>query len=134
MLFAPHLGWLYTHDFITLKFHFSERPNHAYDLVNFTGLYFVNAIALFGLFAYAIFKSLFQAPTQEKFSRGLAFMTAGVLLFFFLSSFEKKSQMQWLLPACYPALILLLERINKTSVYAFVKPLAVAESVASLGP
>ncbi len=123
-LFAPHLGWLYTHDFITLKFHFSERPNHAYDFLNFTGLYIVNAITLFGLFAYAIFKSLFQASTQEKFSRGLAFMTAGVLLFFLLSSFEKKSQLQWLLPSCYPALILLLERINKTSVYAFVKPLA----------
>ena len=123
-LFAPHLGWLYTHDFITLKFHFRERPNHAYDFLNFTGLYLVNAIALFGLFAYAIFRALFQAPSQEKFSRGLVFMAAGVLLFFFLSSFEKKSQLQWLLPACYPALILLLERINKTAVYAFVKPLA----------
>ena len=132
-LFAPHLGWLYAHDFITLKFHFSERPNHAYDVLNFTGLYLVNAVALFGFFAYAVFKALIQAPKQEKFSRGLAFMTAGVLLFFFLSSFEKKSQMQWLLPASYPALILLLERINKTSVYAFVKPLAVASLLLLLG-
>lgn len=132
-LFAPHLGWLYAHDFITLKFHFSERPNHAYDVVNFTGLYIVNSIALFGLFAYAIFKALIQAPKQEKFSRGLTFMTAGVLLFFFLSSFEKKSQLQWLLPACYPALILLLERINKTSLYAFVKPLAVVSLLLLIG-
>jgi hypothetical protein len=40
-------------------------------------------------------------------------MTLGVLLFFFWSSFEKKSQLQWILPACYPALVLFFEQLDE---------------------
>ena len=42
-------------------------------------------------------------------------MTLGVLVFFFWSSFEKKSQLQWLLPACYPALVLFFEQFDSGS-------------------
>ncbi|MDA0379924.1 MAG: hypothetical protein O3A09_01650, partial [Bacteroidetes bacterium] len=32
---------------------------------------------------------------------------------FFWSSFEKKSQLQWILPACYPALVLFFEQLDE---------------------
>lgn len=119
LLFSPHLWWLYQNEFITLRFHFSERPNHAYSLLPFTGLYFVNALALFGLFAFDIYRMLFRLKYTDLFWRGLQFMTLGVLLFFFFSSFEKKSQLQWLLPAAFPALVLFLEHLNSGSMTRF---------------
>ena len=113
IFFSGHLWWLYENAFITLRFHFSERPNHAYSFGDFTGLFLLNAIALFGLFAYDIYRAVFRLKSTDTFKRGLVFMTLGVLVFFFWSSFEKKSQLQWLLPACYPALVLFFEQLDE---------------------
>jgi 4-amino-4-deoxy-L-arabinose transferase-like glycosyltransferase len=115
LFFSGHLWWLNENAFITLRFHFSERPNHAYSFGAFTGLFLLNAIALFGLFAYDIYRAVFRFKSADTFKRGLIFMTLGVLVFFFWSSFAKKSQLQWLLPACYPALILFFEQFDSGS-------------------
>ncbi len=115
MFFSGHLWWLYENAFISLRFHFSERPNHAYSFGEFTGLFLLNAVALFGLFAYDIYRAVFRLKSADTFKRGLIFMTLGVLVFFFWSSFEKKSQLQWLLPACYPALVLFFEQFDSGS-------------------
>ena len=115
LFFSGHLWWLNENAFITLRFHFSERPNHAYSFGAFTGLFLLNAIALFGLFAYDIYRAVFRFKSADMFKRGLIFMTLGVLVFFFWSSFAKKSQLQWLLPACYPALILFFEQFDSGS-------------------
>ena len=115
LFFSGHLWWLNENAFISLRFHFSERPNHAYSFGAFTGLFLLNAIALFGLFAYDIYRAVFRLKSADTFKRGLIFMTLGVLVFFFWSSFAKKSQLQWLLPACYPALILFFEQFNSGS-------------------
>jgi hypothetical protein len=116
LFFSGHLWWLYENAFITLRFHFSERPNHAYSFGAFTGLFLLNAVALFGLFAYDIYRAVFRFKSVDMFKRGLIFMTLGVLVFFFWSSFEKKSQLQWLLPACYPALVLFFEQLEENKV------------------
>ncbi|MGA0012061.1 MAG: ArnT family glycosyltransferase [Flavobacteriaceae bacterium] len=115
LFFSGHLWWLNENAFITLRFHFSERPNHAYSFGAFTGLFLLNAIALFGLFAYDIYRAVFRFKSADTFKRGLIFMTLGVLVFFFWSTFAKKSQLQWLLPACYPALILFFEQFDSGS-------------------
>ncbi|MGA0063520.1 MAG: ArnT family glycosyltransferase [Flavobacteriaceae bacterium] len=115
LFFSGHLWWLNENAFITLRFHFSERPNHAYSFGAFTGLFLLNAVALFGLFTYDIYRAVFRFKSADTFKRGLIFMTLGVLFFFFWSSFAKKSQLQWLLPACYPALILFFEQFNSGS-------------------
>ena len=115
LFFSGHLWWLNENAFISLRFHFSERPNHAYSFGAFTGLFLLNAIALFGLFAYDIYRAVFRFKSADMFKRGLIFMTLGVLVFFFWSSFAKKSQLQWLLPACYPALILFFEQFDSGS-------------------
>lgn len=115
VFFSGHLWWLYENAFISLRFHFSERPNHAYSFGEFTGLFLLNALALFGLFAFDIYRAVFRLKSADTFKRGLIFMTLGVLVFFFWSSFEKKSQLQWLLPACYPALVLFFEKFDSGS-------------------
>ena len=34
--YAPHLNWLYENDFISIKYHISERPNQPYSFSGFT--------------------------------------------------------------------------------------------------
>jgi len=117
LLFGPHLLWLSQNEWVTLRFHFSERPNHAYEFLPFTGGFFLNAIAIFGLFFFDFYRTLFSKTAKDSFERGLRFTIWFVLLFFFFSSFGKKSQLQWLLPMVYPLLLLFIEKplsVNQT--------------------
>ncbi len=110
LLFCPHLLWLSQNEWVTLRFHFSERPNHAYEFLPFTGGFFLNAIAIIGFFFYDFYRTLFSTTTRNPFEKGLRFTVWAVLVFFFFSSFSKKSQLQWLLPMVYPLLLIFIER------------------------
>lgn len=110
LLFGPHLLWLSQNEWVTLRFHFSERPNHAYEFLPFTGGFFLNAIAIIGLFFFDFYRALFSTTPRNTFEKGLRFSTWFVLVFFFFSSFSKKSQLQWLLPMVYPLLLLFVEK------------------------
>jgi len=110
LIFSPHLLWLSQNEWVTLRFHFSERPNHAYEFFAFTAGFFLNAIAIFGLFFFDFYRALFSTTAKETFERGLRFMVWIVLVFFFLSSFSKKSQLQWLIPVVYPLLLIFIEK------------------------
>ena len=114
LLFTPHLWWLWEHNWVTVRFHFSERPNHAYEFLPFTGGYIINAIGLFGLLFFDTYKALFnrKSTALNPFERALKWSVWGILLFFFFSSFSKKSQLQWLLPAVYPAFLLLFLQLH----------------------
>lgn len=110
LLFGPHLLWLSQNEWVTLRFHFSERPNHAYEFFPFTGGFFLNAIAIIGLFFFDLYRALFSTTARNLFEKGLRFSVWFVLVFFFFSSFSKKSQLQWLLPMVYPLLLIFIER------------------------
>ena len=110
LLFGPHLLWLSQNEWVTLRFHFSERPNHAYEFLPFTGGFFLNAIAIIGLFFFDFYRALFSTTAKNTFEKGLRFTVGIVLVFFFFSSFSKKSQLQWLLPMVYPLLLIFIER------------------------
>lgn len=110
LLFGPHLLWLSQNEWVTLRFHFSERPNHAYEFFPFTGGFFLNAIAIIGLFFFDFYRALSSSNTKNLFEKGLRFSVWLVLAFFFFSSFSKKSQLQWLLPIVYPLLLIFVER------------------------
>jgi len=110
LLFGPHLLWLSQNEWVTLRFHFSERPNHAYEFLPFTGGFFLNAIAIIGLFFFDFYRALFSTTARNTFEKGLQFSIWFVLVFFFFSSFSKKSQLQWLLPIVYPLLLIFIER------------------------
>ncbi len=110
IIFGPHLLWLSQNEWVTLRFHFSERPNHAYEFIPFTGGFFLNAIAIVGLFFFDFYRALFSTTAKDNFEKGLRFSVWLVLVFFFFSSFSKKSQLQWLLPMVYPLLLIFVEK------------------------
>lgn len=104
--YAPHFLWLYENDFIAIKYHLFERPNAAYDFNKYTLMYLVNLIAIFGLTFPWVYKSLFKTKSKDLFTKALLYLTYGVLIFFFVSSFNRRVQMQWVIIVSIPLTIL----------------------------
>ncbi|MEA1787169.1 glycosyltransferase family 39 protein [Arenibacter sp. GZD96] len=114
LAFLPHLLWLLDNDFVSIKYHLQQRPTRAYSFKEFTLRYLINLIALFGLTFPWIYKALFATKFTDKFTNALLFVTYGVLLFFFVSSFSKKVQTQWLVVICIPLIVLIFRHLIDT--------------------
>lgn len=114
--YTPHFLWLYEHDFVSIKYHLFERPNQAYNFNKFTLGFFVNLIAIFGLTFPLAYYILFKTKSYSKFTKALIYLTYGVIIFFFISSFNKRVQTQWVIIICIPMVVLIFNYIleNKT--------------------
>ncbi len=106
LCYLPHLNWLYQHDFISVKFHLFERPNQPYSFTKFTLGFLLNLVALFGLTFPWVYKTLFGFRSRDRFDKALVYLAYGFLLFFFLSSFQRRVQTQWLIVICIPLAII----------------------------
>lgn len=95
--YTPHLLWLYDHNFVSVKYHLFERPNRAYEFGDFTLGFFLNLLALFGFTFFWIYKALLKTKGKDIMNRALLFLTYGTLLFFFISSFNRRIQTQWII-------------------------------------
>ena len=111
LCYTPHFAWLYDHDFVSIKYHLFERPNQAYSFEKFTLGYFLNLIAIFGFTFPLAYYILFKTKTQDSFTKALVFLTYGVLIFFFISSFSKRVQTQWVIVISIPMLLLIFQYI-----------------------
>ncbi len=115
--YIPHFLWLYENEFISVRYHLFERPNRGYDFNDFTLGYFINLIALFGLTFPWIYYSLFRTRPNNLFNRALLFLAYGVLLFFFVSSFQRRVQTQWIIVICIPILYIAFNYLLSHDVY-----------------
>jgi hypothetical protein len=104
--YSPHLIWLYDNDFVPVNYHLFERPNRAYEFGDFTLGYFVNLVVLFGLTFPWMYLALFRSKSKDRFKRALVFLSYGVLLFFLVSSLQRRVQTQWLIVVCIPMALL----------------------------
>ncbi|MEM8999349.1 MAG: glycosyltransferase family 39 protein [Bacteroidota bacterium] len=104
--YIPHFLWLFENDFVTIKYHLFERPNHAYRFSEFTLGYLLNLIAIFGLLFPWAYWALFTSRIKDAFTRALLFLSYGFMLFFFISSFSRRVQTQWIVIICVPMAIL----------------------------
>jgi len=106
VFYSPHLLWLFENDFVSIRYHMYERPNRAYEFGDFTLGFFLNLMILFGLTFPWFYRSLFKTRSKDLFTRALLFLTYGFILFFFISSFNRRIQTQWLIAICIPMLII----------------------------
>lgn len=115
--YAPHFHWLYQQDFVSINYHISERPNGAYSFKKYTLGFFVNLVAIFGLTFPFIYQALLKTKSNGLFTKALFFLTYGVIIFFFLSSFNRRIQAQWIILICIPMVVLVFQYMleNKTS-------------------
>ncbi len=104
--YIPHFYWLYANDFVSIKYHLYERPNGAYSFEKYTLGFFVNLIAIFGLPFPFIYHALLKSKATDQFKKALLFLTYGVILFFFISSFNRRVQTQWIIIICIPLIII----------------------------
>lgn len=104
--YTPHFLWLYQNDFVSISFHLYERPNQAYSFEKFTLGYFLNLIVIIGLLFYWVYLSLFKYKVKDKFSKALLYLTYGVIVFFFISSFNRRVQAQWAIIISIPLAII----------------------------
>lgn len=112
LCYTPHFLWLYEHDFVSIKYHLFERPNQAYNFNKFTVVgFFLNLIAIFGLTFPLAYYILFKTKSSDKFTKALLYLTYGVIIFFFISSFSKRVQMQWVIIICIPMSVILFNYI-----------------------
>ena len=111
LCYLPHLNWLYQNDFISIKFHLFERPNQPYNFAKFTLGFLLNAVALFGLTFPWVYRTLFRYRSEDRFEKALAYLACGVLLFFFISSFQRRVQTQWLIVICVPLAVMVGYRL-----------------------
>lgn len=104
--YVPHLYWLFENDFVTLNFHIYERPNQPYNFEGFTLGYLLNLVVIFGLLFPWMYWALFKTTTKNKFTRALLFLVFGFIIFFFVSSFNRRTQTQWVVVVCIPMVVL----------------------------
>ena len=109
--YTPHFIWLFNNDFVSIKYHLFERPNRAYEFGDFSLGFFVNLIALFGLTFPWIYRALFKTKKSDKFNSALLFLIYGIILFFFISSFNRRIQTQWLVVICIPMIVVVYNQI-----------------------
>lgn len=104
--YTPHFYWLYDNDLVSIKYHLYERPNGAYSFEKYTLGFFVNLLAVFGLTFPFIYKALFKTKGTSLFNKALIYLTYGVIVFFFISSFNRRVQTQWIIIICIPLAII----------------------------
>ncbi len=109
--YTPHFIWLINNDFISIKYHLFERPNRAYEFGDFTLGFFINLIVLFGLTFPWIYRALLKTNKNDKFNKALLFLIYGIIAFFFISSFNRRVQTQWLIVICIPMIVVVYNQI-----------------------
>ncbi|MDT0606653.1 ArnT family glycosyltransferase [Croceitalea rosinachiae] len=130
LCYTPHFIWLYDHDFVSIEYHLSERPNQPYSFEGFTLGYLLNLIANFGLLFPWFYLALFKARPKDKFKRALVFLSYGIILFFFLSSFQRRTQAQWVIVICIPMALLAYEYLlSNTNSRKWMYRLSIASTV-----
>ena len=122
MCYTPHFIWLINNDLVSIKYHLFERPNRAYEFGDFSLGFFVNLIVLFGLTFPWIYRALLKTKKSDKFNQALLYLIYGIIAFFFISSFNRRVQTQWLIVICIPMIVvvynqLLQDRITRKWIF-----------------
>lgn len=104
LLYTPHLYWLYEMDFVPIKYHLFERVNSPWR-PKYTLNYPVNVIAVAGLCFPLMYWALYALSSKDKFDKALKFICYGTLVFFLISSFNRKTQAQWVVLTALPLIV-----------------------------
>lgn len=98
ILYLPHLFWMYNHDFVPIRYHFSERNQGVHFEWDRALLYFVYYfLGMSPLISYFVIKSLVKFKPINEFQKCVLSLAILPGVFFMLSLFNNKVQPQWLL-------------------------------------
>ena len=102
----PHAYWLYSHDFVTIRYHLGGRTDAGFSWKNVIG-YVVMPPFVFGpAVGVMLLPAALIAKARDGFERTLKFNLVGALVFFFVASFGVRIHMHWLSIGLIPVLAL----------------------------
>jgi 4-amino-4-deoxy-L-arabinose transferase-like glycosyltransferase len=108
-LLLPHIYWQAANDFPSFKYHLSDRNSRF--RWNYLLEYLPNQLAVFNPFTFgAVVYILLKYKPRDVFERGLYFLIAGVVLFFWAMSFRGHVEPHWTVACSIPMLVLLYRR------------------------
>ena len=114
IVFFPHIFWQIKNNFMSFKYHLSER-HLGYELYHFPE-YLLNLLLIFNPFMIVfIFKSLSNINAENKFDSSLRFIILGTLLFFLTCNFLGHVQPQWLVIVIIPVILLLFNYFKQNT-------------------
>ncbi|MGL4993756.1 MAG: ArnT family glycosyltransferase [Bacteroidales bacterium] len=99
LLILPHLSWQLDNDFVSFKYHLSDRnrsfkPSYLFE-------YIANVFACLNPFLVPLlFLKREKSDRETAIDRTITWIGIGFLIFFAFSSFRGHVQPQWILPAC----------------------------------
>jgi 4-amino-4-deoxy-L-arabinose transferase-like glycosyltransferase len=105
IFFAPHVWWQWTHGFATFRYHFLDRPGVSFGLQQPLYYLFIQLFLPGLLLAPLIWKQFYTQISINSFERALKGMTWFVVIFFFISTFNKKLEANWTVAAGIPLLL-----------------------------
>lgn len=111
LIWTPHLWWQYEHQWMTFRYHLSERAGvfkWFYPLE-----YLGNLILLFNPFLIGFVIRTFRKRWRGEFERTLYFTFVGFIAFFALQSFRDHVQPQWLILTYLPFIILTMNNMEE---------------------
>jgi hypothetical protein len=101
LLYAPHLYWQYTHDFVSFKYHLVGRS------MNFQIPYFTEFIGVQPLvLCPALIFVPFVYKVRDRFERALQFIIVGTLGFFLFAEVKGYVHFHWTSITLFPLIIL----------------------------
>ena len=106
VLFLPHLRWEQQHDWMSFRYHLSERNRSfeaVYPLEFLLNLFLVFNPLFFPLYVWAYRKTRSKGVVE----RALSFILIGFTGFFLLSSVRGHVQPQWVIPITFSLIVLL---------------------------
>jgi hypothetical protein len=130
ILYAPHLLWQWNHDWVSFRYHLFESNVSDYKF-SYTTDYLLGQLLLTGpLVGFILLPAAIIYKVKDQNEKALKFTLIGVYLFFLISSFRGKVEVNWTMPALIPLIILSHQFIiDKIS---WIKPLQIISIVSLL--
>jgi len=116
VLFLPHLYWQYANDFPSVRYHLVDRSAKSYD-VAYTLEYIGAQLFFYGPFTgFFLYWASFKTKVKDNFERSLKYSVFGTLIFFLISTFKGRVEVNWTLGMLVPLVILALRYYQDKSV------------------
>ncbi len=106
-LYLPHILWQIQNDYPSYQYHVLNKSQAHYTPLSSLE-FLLGQLVLFGPFAgVLLIYAAFKQPTQgDLFMRALKFTFLGILVFFFVSTFNSRAEANWTAVAAVPMLLL----------------------------
>jgi len=106
LLFAPHLYWQYANDFPSVKYHLVDRSAKSYSIA-YTLEYLGGQLIFYGPFVgFFLYWAPFRIKSKDIFEKALKYTFFGTLIFFLITTFKGRVEVNWTLAMLVPMVIL----------------------------